>query len=280
MSELHQIARALGGEVMSRGRVICPGPGHTKDDRSLCVWFGDDDSFTTHSFANDDWKECRRHVESILGLDGYQYHVEQPAVQLHMERDKDRVAKAQHLWGCRAKDTSMVKGYLAARGYTGPLPNSIGFLPPGVYRHPAMIAKFGFGDDVHGVHLTFLNAAGTDKADCKPQKITLGKFIGWPIVLAEPTDMLGLCVAEGIETALSAHMATGLGNWAAGSAAFMPYLADAVPGCVEAVTICADEDKNGTGQRAADELARSLAGRGFEVFTEGITRNETEPRPK
>jgi putative DNA primase/helicase len=104
--------------------------------------------------------------------------------------------------------------------------------------------------------------------------------MGQPIVLAEPTDMLGLAIAEGIETALSAHMATGLGAWAAGSAAFLPYLADAVPGCVEAVTICADEDKNGTGQRAADELARSLADRGFEIFVEGITQDEIGTRPK
>jgi hypothetical protein len=243
------------------------------------VWF-DGDDFTTHSFANDDFKDCRRHVEAILGLDGYRYHVEQPPVQLCTEYDKDRVAKAQHLWGCRAKDTSMVERYLAARGYRGPLPTSIGFLPPGVYRHPAMIAKFGFGDDVYGVHLTFLSKDGTDKADLPRgiQRRTLGKFMGWPIVLAEPTDMLGLCVAEGIETALSAHMATGLGAWAAGSAAFMPYLADSVPGCVEAVTICADEDKSGTGQRAADELARSLVDRGFEIFVEGIIRNETDPR--
>src|SRR6516164_7374882 len=276
MSELHQIARALGGEVLSRGRVICPGPGHSRDDRSLCVWF-DGTDFTTHSFANDDWKECRRHVEAILGLDGYQYHVEQPSILV----DKDKAARARHLWGCRSEDTSMVERYLAARGYSGPLPSSIGFLPPGTYAHPAMIAKFGLGDDVHGVHLTFLNGDGTDKADLPRglQRRTLGKFMGSPIVLAEPTDMLGLCIAEGIETALSAHMATGLGAWAAGSATFLPYLADAVPGCVEAVTICADEDKNGTGQRAADELARSLADRGFEIFIEG-KKNETGPRPE
>jgi hypothetical protein len=98
--------------------------------------------------------------------------------------------------------------------------------------------------------------------------------MGRPIVLAEPNDLLGLAVAEGIETALSAHAATGLGAWAAGSAAFLPYLADAVPGCIECVTICGDEDKSGAGQRAADELARSLHDRGYEIFIEGISDNE------
>jgi hypothetical protein len=167
---------------------------------------------------------------SLLEKEGYRYHVEQPSAQLRTEYDEDRVAAARHLWGCRSKDTSMVERYLAARGYRGPLPASISFLPPDTYAHPAMIAKFGFGDDVCGVHLTFLNEAGTDKADVRPQKIMLGKFIGWPIVLAEPNDLLGLCISEGIETALSAHMATGLGAWAAGSATFLPYLADAVRG--------------------------------------------------
>jgi hypothetical protein len=132
-----------------------------------------------------------------------------------------------------------------------------------------MIAKFGLGDDIHAVHLTYLLPDGSGKADIKPQRRMVGRPMGWPIVLAEPNNLLGLAIAEGIETALSAHMATGLGAWAAGSATFLPYLADAVPGCVEAVTICADEDP--AGQRGADELARSLHGRGFEIFVEGIS---------
>ena len=164
--------------------------------------------------------------------------------------------------------------YLGGRGYAGPLPGSIGFLPQGTYQHPAMIAKFGFGDDVHAVHLTYLLPDGSDKADTTPQRRILGKPMGWPIVLAEPNDLLGLAIAEGIETALAAHMATGLGAWAAGSATFMPYLADAVPGCIECVTICADEDKSGAGQRAADELARGLHWHSFEILIEGISNNE------
>jgi Toprim domain len=270
MPNLRSIARALGGDVLTRGRVICPGPGHRPSDRSLCVWFNGDD-FTTHSFANDDWRACRDHVKSLLGIDStYRFHVEQPPVELRTEQDEDKISKARHLWGCRDKDTSLVATYLAARGFTGELPESIGYLPAGTYQYPAMIAKFGFGDDIHAVHLTYLLPDGSDKADIKPQRRMLGKPMGWPIVLAEPNDVLGLAIAEGIETALSAHVATGLGAWAAGSATFLPYLADAVPGCVEAVTICADEDKSGAGQRGADELARSLYGRGFEIFIEGI----------
>jgi hypothetical protein len=134
-----------------------------------------------------------------------------------------------------------------------------------------MIARFGFGDVMHGVHLTFLAPDGSGKADTKPQKIMVGKPMGWPIVLAEPNDLLGLAITEGIEDALSVHAATGLGAWAAGSAGFLPYLADAIPGCIECVTIIADEDK--AGQRGASELARSLVGRDMEILVEGLATN-------
>jgi hypothetical protein len=40
-----------------------------------------------------------------------------------------------------------------------------------------------------------------------------------PIVLAPPNDLLGSSITEGIEDALTMHEATGLGTWAAGSAA-------------------------------------------------------------
>jgi hypothetical protein len=57
--------------------------------------------------------------------------------------------------------------------------------------------------------------------------------------------------------ALSVHMATGLGTWAAGAASFLPKLASAVPRYTSAITIVADTDK--VGQRFAAELARLLA---------------------
>jgi hypothetical protein len=274
MTDLRSIARALGGEVLSRSRVICPGPGHSPSDRSLCVWFNGDD-FTCHSFANDPWKDCKDHVRSLIGADKFEFHVEQPKAKPRTNHDEDRIAKARHLWNCYGNDTSLVETYLASRGYVGPLPESIRFLPQGQYRHPAMMARFGFGDAMHAVHLTFLAPDGSGKADTKPQRIIVGRPSGWPIVLAEPNDLLGLAICEGIEDALATHAATGLGAWAAGSATLLPYLADAIPGCIEAITICADEDDNGAGQRAAHELACSLADRGMEILVEGIINEIT-----
>jgi ribosomal protein S11 len=86
--------------------------------------------------------------------------------------------------------------------------------------------------------------------------------------VAPPNDLLGLAITEGIEDALTAHEATGLGAWAAGAAAFMPALASAVPKWIEAVTIYAHADESG--REAAFRLAAALSRRGVEVFVEGI----------
>lgn len=153
-------------------------------------------------------------------------------------------------------------------------------MPSERYPQPAMIAAFGLGE-VRGIHLTFLKEDGSGKADIDRPKIMMGPSRGWPIVIAEPNDLLGLAITEGIEDAISVHAATGLGVWAAGSCTRMPRLADVIPECVEAVTILGDFDDNGAGQKASKEFARALWERncGFEIFAEqGIYNNEEEPR--
>jgi 5S rRNA maturation endonuclease (ribonuclease M5) len=64
-----KIAELLGGDVQG-AQVLCPGPAHHSGDRSLSVRpeKADPEGFVTHSFAGDDWKECRAHVRKKLGL--------------------------------------------------------------------------------------------------------------------------------------------------------------------------------------------------------------------
>src|SRR5262249_24826052 len=107
---------------------------------------------------------------------------------------------------------------------------------------PAMIAAFGMAYEsepglleiadaqVRRAHITRLAADGSGKAGTERDKIMLGSSIGYPIVLAPTNDLLGLSITEGIEDALSVYDGTGLGAWAAGSAARLPALADIVPG--------------------------------------------------
>jgi len=93
----------------------------------------------------------------------------------------------------------------------------------------------------------------------------IGPSIGQPIVLSEINDGLGLAISEGIENGLSAHLATGLGAWAAGCASRLPALADVVPGYVETVTIVTDDDE--AGRKHSAQLADKLISRGIEVRT-------------
>jgi putative DNA primase/helicase len=70
MSQLHEWARALGGEVSGQ-QVLCPGPGHSRKDRSLSVRRGRDGEPVVHSFAEDDWRECKDHIRQKLGLEEF-----------------------------------------------------------------------------------------------------------------------------------------------------------------------------------------------------------------
>ena len=159
-----------------------------------------------------------------------------------------------------------------------PLPATLRFLPPNPpkYPYPALLAGFGLPaepepsvlelleDAVAGVHLTCLAADGSGKAPIEPVRKIIGVDVREPIALAPPNDFLGLCIAEGIETTLRAHQATGLGAWAAGTANRMPGLAQFVPPFIESVVICVDDDA--AGRRYAQDLGDQLSARGVEVL--------------
>jgi hypothetical protein len=162
------------------------------------------------------------------------------------------------------------------RGYRGPLPATLGFLPARGDFAPAMIAAFGVAAEqepgeisispaaVMAVHITRLALDGSGKAGTDRDKIMIGAPSGSPIALAAAAgDLAGLAITEGIEDALSVHEATGLGAWAAGSASFLPALATAVPSWVGCVTIIVDDDD--AGRKHSQQLANSLEARGLEV---------------
>ena len=190
------------------------------------------------------------------------------------ERDRitraERLSRARWLWSrSRPIVGTDAERYLRdARGYDGPLPATLRFLPARGDHGPAMLAAFGMAIEPEpghieidprglcGVHITRLAPDGTGKAGTNADKIMVGLSAGSPIVLAAPNDLLGLAITEGIEDALSAQFATGLGAWAAGAASRLPALATAIPSYVECITILADNDPDG--ERHAAELARRL----------------------
>jgi hypothetical protein len=200
--------------------------------------------------------------------------------QRHRERAASR-SKSQWLWASRQPlRGSIAEIYVrGCRGYRGPLPATLGFLPARDGYPPAMIGAFGMAhetepgvlvignDDITGVHITKLKPDGSDKAelDGESAKRTIGLDNRAPIWLAAIDDGLGLVVAEGIEDALSAHETTGLGAWAAGTGNRLPAMADYVPDYVECVTVLVDKDADRTGEKYSTELAELLTARNIEV---------------
>ena len=149
--DLRQLAQALGGEVVG-GQVLCPGPGHSARDRSLAVRpsaqsrFG----FIAYSHAGNDWPTIRDYVlekldrlscEPADALRRYQRPPQDHYGLKHHERRQHE--KAAWLWSRRRPITGTpAENYLrAARGYSGPIPRTLAFLPPAKpEHHPAMIA--------------------------------------------------------------------------------------------------------------------------------------------
>jgi hypothetical protein len=188
----------------------------------------------------------------------------------------ERLGKSRWLWSRRrAIAGTPAEVYLReARGYSGPIPATLAYLPPTKNHPPSVIATFGLAaesepgviaianDAVRGVHLTKLAADGSGKAGTELDKIIIGRCVGVPIVLAPVNDLGGLVITEGIEDALSVSHC-GLGVWVAGAGGRMAALARAVPAYVEAVTIVVDADP--IGEAGSGDLARALGERGIEV---------------
>jgi hypothetical protein len=193
---------------------------------------------------------------------------EEPVVQLR---------KAQWFWSRREPIIgSIAEKYLRARGYNGPIPKTLAFLPGSAEYAPALIAPYGIATEpqpgviaiadnaVLGVHLIKLKPDGSDRLREDPKcKFTIGQGFVAPIVLAPANDLLGMVIAEGIEDALNAHEASGLGAWAAGGANRMPALASLIPSYIECVTILVDD--NEAGRVNSHKLVARLRDRKIEI---------------
>lgn len=142
--------------------------------------------------------------------------------------------------------------------------------------HPAMLAAVR---DVSGqlvtLHRTLLTGDG-HKADVDVPKRLMRlpddrTINGCAIRIGEPHEVLA--VAEGIETALSVVVATGLPCWACICAHGLEAVE--IPDSVREVLIVADKDRSLTGERAAQVLAERLKERG--VTTRVMTIREEIP---
>jgi hypothetical protein len=236
-ADLRTLAHALGGKVSGRNQISIRGPGHSSNDRSLSVRI-EGDQVLVHSHAGDDWRECKRHVESLLGETSRRREVlPQPS------GDGDRSERARSLWAeARNPRGTAAERYLKSRSI--PLTNTSALrfhhrCPwPGGERHPCLLAVFR---DLVTDELVAVHRIRVDRPDFWPktERAMLGPVKGAAVKLVPITDTLA--VAEGVETALAASLLGHGPAWALGSAGAVERL-PVLPG-IERLILLAENNE-------------------------------------
>jgi hypothetical protein len=276
--EIHTIARQLGGEVSGRG-IICPGPSHSRIDRSLRVFIDANapGGFRVNSFAGDDWRDCRDYVANALGID--RYHCGGTAAKRQGEGHASRVERnpklqrnqqlALRIW-TEAKPIAgtIAESYLANRiGRITAFPEDLRFhagCPRGNQKLPALVALLRDvrSDEPKAIQRIYLAPDGSDRLRDAMGKATLGPATGAVCKLSPNEGVTaGLGIAEGVEKGLALLAIGWAPIWATVGTSTMTNMP--VLSGIEALTIFADADK--AGQRAADSCATRWAESGAEV---------------
>ena len=164
---------------------------------------------------------------------------------------------------------SIVDSYLHSRGLLlDSMPRSIRYQPnlyhkPTNKSFPAMLSavtKYG-NAGIMGLHRTYLKADGVDKADISPNKMMLGHVKGGAVKFGSPNGTLIL--AEGIETALSVYLSTGIPTWACLSTSGLMTIEVPPLSVIQEIIIAVDNDNAGI--IAANTLANRLLAHSYEV---------------
>ncbi len=260
MHDLRAIARALGGEVAGH-QVLAPGPGHGPRDRSLSVKLSatSPDGFVAFSHAGDDWRACRDHVRSRLGIcHGAVTHSPLRITPAGGWKDDRRVSPPPRPLAVPGADNAAARTGAAldvwregvdprrtlAERYLNSRKLELGDdIASEVLRwHPhigAMLALFRNieTDAPQAVSRTFLDREGR-----KIERKFLGPVAGASVMLDPDENVLGgLHVGEGVETCMAARQLGLRPTWALGSAgaiAAFPVLSG-----IEALSILAEDDE-------------------------------------
>lgn len=211
-----------------------------------------------------------------------------PPVPRPPRRDGGEALRAMWRQAHPVTEGDTVARYLAGRGLNLPA------VPPVIRHHPALAywrpcsngrplrlgiypamlaAVQGKDGRVVALHRTWLTPSGAKAAPINPatgKPLPVKKLIcrdeqvmpGAAIRLYPP-ESGRLALTEGIETALAVRLSCGLAVWACVSAHGLSAVT--LPPEVAEVFIAADNDANGTGQRAARALEQRLRGEGRRV---------------
>lgn len=258
MNQAEAIVRALGGEW--RGNAgSCPCPccqvEGRRDQRALSVTTKDGRLLLyCHRGECEVYAELRARgliTGSLFKVDGHRARAE--ASSLDREKEVERLAFAHRIFDESVScENTPAAVYLASRGLGDlrfhKLRRTLRFHP--AVRHnasdtwlPAMIAQVrGPGGERMGIHRTYLTLDGR-KADVRPNKMALGPIAEGAVRFGPDAPVI--CLAEGIETALSISRASRMTTWACISASGMRGLVLPPLPVAQIVILAADNDKAG-----------------------------------
>jgi hypothetical protein len=268
--DLQSFCAALGGDIVGRNQIVCPGPGHSQRDRSLSIKLTAA-GFICHSFCGDDWRVCQDYVRERLGLPRWHKHKPldlRPLQRTQPQTDpKQNIERARRLWD-EAQDPRipLVIDYFASRALDLPADlcgSVLRFHPQCPWRTddrtdfiPCLIAAF---TSVNDSTITAVHRIRLDRPERWPktQRKMLGEIKGSAIKL----DALGarLAIAEGVESALAARQLGFGAIWALGSARGL-----APVNGVNELIILGEHDE--ASRRAADACSQLWSERGKKVF--------------
>ena len=269
-----EIIRALGGDPAT-GKCLCPAHNdqhkpnlHVSDKNGKPLW---------HCFTGCSQEQVRQALIARGIWPGKRQRSSDTTVKTESPTsdkldDNARLRRASTLLrAAYDNDPEVLSTYFAGRGIDN-IPISAMALTAkdcrrlehlGLPAYPAMVCTVIRDGKLVGAHVTMLSKDGSKKLSGEKSKRLFGPVKGGYIPISELDPDRPLIITEGIETALSAsQIASGLPVIAAGNAPQMKSLI--VPKASEYI-ICADNDKNKTGQNAAKVLAKQLANAGHLV---------------
>lgn len=233
--DVQGVAQALGGDVVSKDRVLVPGPGHSPADRSLQVKLDPEslDGFVCVSFAGDNWRDCRKYVIERLGLEEQQQG--DPAINMEHARARaeaavlqsiERIARSAVLWheAVDPRGVEMAEAYFKSRAlsFDDDIADTVlRFHPTCPWGDdeyvPALLAVFRSIDDdsITGIHRIRLDQ---QERWPKAERRMLGVIKRAAVKIGYPSSDDVLSIGEGIETCIAACRLGYAPAWALGSA--------------------------------------------------------------
>lgn len=276
LDDIRAIAINLGGARKCSSGYKCRCPAHNGCNSNLSISLGDNGKLLMYCLSRGcEFEDIVKTMQDkgLLpangGLNNRQNRTTKIYASVASKDLKIDAAYVNKIWNeCLSSKTSVVETYLKGRGYTGSISASLRYHPNLFHtdtqlHYPAMVAavKRWPENDIVGIHRTYLKRDGSGKADIEYNKMMLGTTSGGAVRLVEVGQKLIL--AEGIETALSLYLATGLPTWATLSTSGMVNVLVPPLDVTQEIIIAADNDM--PGRKAANKLADRLLKNGYRV---------------